>query len=62
MDGCETQEAVEPAFEVGEVGSQSAVGQFLAPAPKGAGALEEAFQAGRENAVAAFRRHIGRRE
>ena len=52
MGGPEAQEAVEPAIEIGEIGFQGAVGQPVAPPPEGAGALEQALQAGREENVA----------
>ena len=52
MGGPEAQEAVEPAIEIGEIGFQGAVGQPVAPPPEGAGALEQALQAGRERGLA----------
>ena len=52
MSGPPAQEAVEPALEVGKIGFQGAVGQFLSPSSEGAGALEQAVQVGGKSAVA----------
>ena len=43
---------VEPSIQVGLIGFQRGVGEFGAASSDGAGALEQAFQAGREHLVA----------